>query len=229
MKRKLGISLIILVLSTVFSLNAQTKKAVQKIKTPISLDSLIFKKLTCHLEVGYNNPTQYKTTLYGDSTTFFNGVKVGLTTDYKINNNFSLLVGALYNLVYSDRLQIYSNAKSVRYVKYAHYINVPVQLIYNLPVSNDFKFFALAGPTLNIGLGQMQSTLSTVATIPSAYTNMYNSSLNRLDLQIGAGGGVQWKRYQLKGGYDFGLLNLDRLSIGGLYQKGWYVSLSVTL
>lgn len=229
MKRTLSISLIFLLLSTAYSLNAQTKKVILKKKTPISLDSLIFKKLSYQLEVGYNNPSQYRSTLYGDSTTYFNGIKVGLTTELHFNNNFSLLAGALYNLVYSDRLQIYSNSTSVRYMKYAHFINVPVHLLYNIPVSKDLKFIAFGGPTLNIGLGQVQGTLSTVSTIPTVYTNLYKSNLNQLDLQVGVGGGVQWKRYQLKAGYDMGLLNINRLTTGNLYQRGWYVSLSVTL
>ena len=59
---------------------------------------------------------------------------------------------------------------------------------------------------------------------------MYKSNLNQLDLQLGLGLGVQWKKYQLKGGYDWGLINISKsASIGNLYQKGWYVSLSVTL
>ena len=224
MKRTLSIPLILLILSTGFSLSAQNKRGIQKKKASISLDSLVFQKLTNRLEVGYNNPAQYGS---GRSTTYFNGVKIGLTSELALKSNFSLLAGVLYNLVYSDKAQI--DPTSVNYLTYGHFINVPVLLIYNLPISNDLKFSVYGGPDLNVGLGQIQQVYSTVSTIPNSYTNLYKSTLNQLDLQIGCGAGVQWKKFQLKGGYDFGLLNINRLSTGNIYQKGWYVSLSVTL
>ena len=227
MKRILSISLIILVLSTVFSLNAQSKKNVQKKKTQISLDSLILKKLTNRFEVGYNNPAQYGANF---STTYFNGFKVGLTTEYPIQQNLSLLSGILYNFVYSDKLQVYGSSTYVFYSTNGHFINIPVQIAYTLPVSNDLKFSGFAGPTLNFGIYQKKSTFSTVAGVSTVFNNQdYVSNLNQLDLQLGLGLGVQWKQYQLKGGYDFGLLNINRLSTGNLYQKGWYISLSVKL
>ncbi|MEI6754563.1 MAG: outer membrane beta-barrel protein [Paludibacter sp.] len=227
MKRILSISLIILILSTAFSLNAQSKKVIQKKKAQISLDSLVFKRLTNRFEVGYNNPSQYGTNF---STTYFNGIKVGLTTECPIINNLSLLSGVLYNFVYSDKLQVYPGSTYTFYSTSGHFINIPLHIVYNYPVSNELKFSGFAGPTLNIGISQKKSTFSTVAGISTLFNSLsYTSDLNRLDLQLGFGLGVQWKRYQVKGGYDFGLLNINRLTTGNMYQKGWYVSLSVTL
>ncbi len=228
MKRTLSISLIILILSSIIPLVAQNKKTIANKKTPVSLDSLVFKKLTNRLEVGYNNPAQYAA---DKSSTYFNGLKVGLTTEYPLKNNLSLLAGVLYNLVYSDKQQKFPNSTSAENLSYGHYINVPVHLIYNLPISNDLKFNAFAGPTLNFGISQTQGIISTYSVISTTYTpDMYKSNLNQLDLQLGLGLGVQWKKYQLKGGYDWGLINISKsASIGNLYQKGWYVSLSVTL
>ncbi|HEY6913040.1 MAG TPA: porin family protein, partial [Paludibacter sp.] len=165
----------------------------------------------------------------GISTTYFNGIKVGLTTELKMKNNFSLLTGILYNLVYSDKVQGYPNSKQVNYLAYGHFLNLPVMGTYNLPLTRNLKVFAFAGPTLNYGLSQINSGVSTVGTISSFYTDLYKTSvLNRLDLQVGIGGGIQFKKYQLKAGYDYGLLNLNR-STTNMYQKGWYVSLSVNL
>lgn len=227
MKRIFNITLIIMLLSTAFSLNAQTKKAVQKKKSPVSLDSLVFQKLTNRFEVGYNNPAQYGANF---STSYFNGFKAGLTTEYPIINNLSLLSGVLYNFVYSDKLQVYGNSTYVFKTVSGHFINIPVQIVYGIPASKDLKFSAFAGPTLNIGVSQIKSTLSTVAGTTTKFNEQeYTSNLNRLDLQIGLGMSVQWKKYQLKGGYDYGLVNINRLSTGSLYQKGWFVSLSVTL
>jgi hypothetical protein len=232
MKQIFSISFFIVLLSASCVLNAQTKKMAQKKKPTITLDSLILKKLTYRFEIGYNNPSQYSST---SSATYFNGIKTGLTAEYDLKNNFSLLSGVLYNLVYSDKLQNYPNSTYVNYVTYGHFINIPVHFQYNLPVSKDLKFFGFAGPTLNIGLQQVQSTVSSyhptnsVYDIPSAYKNLYISNLNQIDLQIGIGAGVQFKNYQLKGGYDFGVLNINKLSSGNLYQKGWYVTVAIKL
>lgn len=225
MKRILSITLIIFLLSASWTLNAQKKTIIQKKKTTISLDSLIFKKLTYRLEVGYNNPVRYG---IGVSSIYFNGIKLGLTAELNLKNNMSLLTGALYNLVYSDDLQKYPNLTSVNKLSYGHFIDVPVRFIYTYPLSKNLKLFGFAGPNLNIGLYQVQGTISTVSSVSTVYSNLYKSSvLNQLDLQVGIGGGVQWKKFQLKAGYDYGLLNMNRLDTGNLYQKGWYVTFGV--
>ena len=209
MKRAFRISFIIILLSTVCTLNAQTYR----------------------LEIGYNNPQRFGPTV---SSTNFNGIKIGGTVEFQLKNNFSLLTGALYNLVYSNKLQMYPNADSVTYMSVGHSIDIPVRLHYTYPFSKDFKVFGYAGPNLNIGLSQFQGTVSTLGTAESTYTgivsntkDLYQASiLNRLNLQVGVGGGVQWKKYQLKAGYDFGINTLNVSGSNKLYQSGWYVSLA---
>ncbi len=50
--------------------------------------------------------------------------------------------------------------------------------------------------------------------------------ISRINFQMGAGGGVQWKNYQLKGGYDFGINSINKVDTSKLLrQSGWYVSL----
>jgi len=51
--------------------------------------------------------------------------------------------------------------------------------------------------------------------------------LSRLNFQLGIGAGVQWKKYQLKAGYDFGINNLNRLSTGNMHQDGLSVTLGI--
>ena len=232
MKRTLSISLIILILSTTFSLNAQIKKAIQKKKATISLDSLIFKHLSNRIEVGFINPANSGNTINDTiSTTYSYGLKVGLTTELPLKYNFSLLTGVLYNMVYSDKLQKYYNSTSVEFMSYGNFITVPIHLNYIIPVSTDLEFNAFAGPTVSYGISQTQGIISTYDKITTTYNKeLYKSTLNQLDLQLGLGLGVQWKKYQLKGGYDYGLLNISKSSTAyPRYQQGWYVSLSVTL
>ena len=185
---------------------------------------------TYRLEVGYNNPVRVGS---GVSSTYFNGVKLGVTAEYNLKNDFSLLTGALYNLVYSNKIQNYPDYASVTYETYGHSINIPIHVKYYYPLSKTLEVFAFGGPTVNIGLFQNSKITSTLTYDPTdplyvlpGKFDLYNSQLNRINLQIGLGGGVQWKKYQIKGGYDVGLINLNKTKSTALFQNGWYVSLS---
>ncbi len=186
---------------------------------------------TYRLELGYNNPVRLGPT---SSSTYFNGIKLGGTAEFDLKNNLSLLTGALYNIVYADKLQGYPNSQTVTYQTFGHFLDIPLRVTYTYPITKNLKVFAFAGPNFNIGLFQNMKITSTQTYsendplyIKPGSFNRYSGTdyqLNRLNLQIGVGGGVQWKKYQLKGGYDFGINNLDKSGTGNLYQKGWYVS-----
>jgi hypothetical protein len=190
---------------------------------------------TYRLEIGYNNPKRFGS---GVSSTYFDGVKLGATAEYKLKNNFSLLTGVLYNFVYSDKIQGYPSSAEAKFRTTGHFLDIPARAIYTYPLSKSLKVFGFAGPNLNIGLAQnlkINSTLTYPSTSPlfiqSRSIDLYGGSdadyqLNRLNLQIGVGGGIQWKKYQIKATYDFGLNNLNRTSSGNLYQKGWYISVA---
>jgi hypothetical protein len=189
------------------------------------------------IEAGYTNPMRFGKSV---GTTFFYGGKIGVTARYslKANPNASFLTGVLYSLVYADRQSGYPNSEMATYKTTGHFIDIPLQAIYSLPISKNMSFFGYAGPTINIGLAQNMKVTSTLtySTASPFYVkpgsfNVYNSGagdyqLNRLNLQIGVGGGIQWKKYQLKSGYDFGITNLNKADTGNLFQKGWYVSFS---
>ena len=177
------------------------------------------------LEVGYNNPVRTGT---GISSTFFNGIQVGGTAEFDLKNQFSLLTGVLYNFVYSDKIQKYPNLNQVTYVSFGHFLNIPLHVTYTYPFSKSLKAFGYAGPNINIGLYQTVNTTSDVSYIPSKFSDLYKDAvLNRLNFQLGIGAGVQWKKYQLKGGYDFGINNINRLSTGNMNQNGWSVTLGI--
>jgi hypothetical protein len=194
---------------------------------------------TYRLEIGYNNPKRYFSSdvsspnIKGMST-HFNGVKLGGTAEFKLKNNFSLLTGALYNFVYSDNLQGYPNSTDVSYVTHGHSLDIPARAVYTLPLSKSLKVFSFAGPNFNIGLSQTMKVTSTLTYPPtspfyikSETVDLYKDDiLNRVNLQIGLGGGIQWKKYQIKATYDFGLNNLNRTGSGNLHQKGWYFSVA---
>jgi hypothetical protein len=209
MRSSFKISFVIIMLSAVCTLKGQTYR----------------------IEAGYSNPK-----LYGNnvSSVYFNNIKLGGTAEFKLKNNFSLLTGALYNYVYSNKLQKFPNSATVKYDYKGHSIDIPARVIYTLPFAKNLKAFTYAGPNLNVGLlldRKVYSTLSNALNIKNevlpSVDDLYKSSLlNRLNLQVGVGGGVQWKRYQVKGGYDWGINNLNSVDNGSLHQNAWHVSLS---
>lgn len=195
---------------------------------------------TYRLEAGFVSPKQHGD---GFSTTYFNGIRLGATAEFNLKHNFSLLTGALYSVVYSNKVQNYSTSDSVIYKTFGHFLDIPLRLTYTLPIAKNLKVFAFAGPNLNIGLAQQQKIQADLSNTWSAYTgiksvnygdndlykdnNFYkNALISRINFQMGAGGGVQWKNYQLKGGYDFGINSINKIDTNKiLYQSGWYVSL----
>jgi hypothetical protein len=230
MKTVFKVSILVLFFDFTTSIFAQ--KSAKVTSTIISTEKITSKTSPrLAIQAGYVNQIRYGSNV---SSTYFNGARIGATYNYDLKNNFSLLTGVLYSVVYSDKKQGYPNSKFVNYITLGHFLDIPLQVMYNLPLSKTFKMFAFAGPNINIGLFQKQDITSTqtyLATDPlyvqPKTIDFYKESLlNRLNLQIGVGGGVQWKNYQLKSGYDFGINNLNKLNTGNQYQKGYYVTFS---
>ena len=191
---------------------------------------------TYRLEVGFVSPKQSGAEL---STNYFNGGRLGVTAEFGLKHNFSLLTGALYSLVYSNKVQYYSSTDSVTYKTFGHSIDIPLRLTYTLPLSKNLKVFGFAGPNINVGIAQPRKTTAVLSSslvqvidefgnVPTnGSEDLYkNAMISRINFQMGAGGGVQWKNYQLKGGYDFGINSINKVDTSKLFrQGGWYVSL----
>lgn len=190
---------------------------------------------TYRLELGSTNPKQSGSQF---STSYFNGGRIGGTVEFELKHNLSLLTGALYSLVYSNKVQNYTYTDSVRYKTFAHSIDIPIQVNYNLSLNKNLKLIAFAGPNINIGLAQpqkievyMTNDLINFTGIDSkdyADNDLYkNALIHRLNFQMVLGGGVQWKDYQVKGGYSFGINSINRIdSSMSLRQSGWFVSVA---
>jgi len=189
------------------------------------------------LEIGSINPKQSGSSF---STNYFYGGRIGATVEFGLKKNFSLLSGVLYSVVYSSKTENYISTDSVMYSTYNHSLDIPLRLTYTYSITKDLKVFAFGGPNLNIGLAQPRTitaelsdvTISTIQglgqTVPVTGTeDLYkNALINRINFQMGAGGGVQWKKYQLKAGYDFGINSINKVDSSKLlHQGGWYISL----
>lgn len=172
------------------------------------------------------------------SVNIFNGVRLGATAEFDLKYNFSFLTGALYSVVYDSKVQRFGvSTDSVTYKTWGHYIDVPLRIQYNLKLKKDFKLFAFAGPNINFGLAQPQKIIPALSDEMEKFTGIekkeyYENDLykmakiSRLNFQLGAGAGIQWKNYQLKGGYDFGINSINKVDSNRILRhSGWYVSL----
>lgn len=211
------------------------KSTLKLILVSMVLSIGILSAQTYRLEVGFVSPKQSGAEF---STNYFNGGRLGVTAEFGLKHNFSLLTGALYSLVYSNKVQYYSSTDSVTYKTFGHSIDIPLRLTYTLPLSKNLKVFGFAGPNINVGIAQPRKTTAVLSSslreviefvnVPTNGTeDLYKSAMiSRINFQMGAGGGVQWKNYQLKGGYDFGINSINKVDTSKLYrQGGWYVSL----
>ena len=88
-----------------------------------------------------------------------------------------------------------------------HFINVPLHFSYGLDLSPELRFFAYAGPSVSLGVAS--KVTSTVGSSSGSYDRYQeNSDLNRFDILVGGGVGVEvMNMFRLNIGYDLGMLN----------------------
>ena len=159
--------------------------------------------------------------------THLNGFKVGLVYDASIIKGFGASVGI--NYTFGAGTTGWKAATSI-----SNYPRSRTQTIYNqLEVFADWQYkFEIAketylilytGPTVQCGLGfvvreDIQTEMLDGSIVTTRLeTNCYekhedtelaaNDELKRLNVTWGIGAGFQYKRYFLRGGYDFGLIN----------------------
>ena len=179
-------------------------------------------------------------------TLYLHGVRLGATFTFALPKHFDLQTGLLYTLVYGRNNQHWrsmdapsTQTEYIRHRVLEHNLTVPVRVYYTIPLWKQLNLFFYTGPQLHIGLAEndyMETHLSDgtktwlqsldVATEP--YDRM-SDQLIRANIQWGVGGGLEWDRYRLQSGYDFGLNNLVRhpqTANQYMSEWGWFVSFS---
>lgn len=149
----------------------------------------------------------------------FSGSKIGV--DYNIaldTKGFALRPGLNYTFLNKSEKEDGAKA-SMTY----HLVNVPVDLKYQYSFNDDFGIYAVAGPRIVVGISAIEKYKdgSDKYTI-NAYTGKWKEKedgqtesgkdkeeayLNRFDIQLGVGIGLQYRAVSLEFGYDWGLLN----------------------
>ena len=89
------------------------------------------------------------------------------------------------------------------------YLAVPVLANYSYAITNDFKIFAYAGPTVAFGLTSKAKTTNNLNDDVTTTDNYgEDSDYGRVNVFLGAGIGVDlMNTIRVKAGYDIGLLN----------------------
>jgi hypothetical protein len=202
----------------------------------ISVILLMAFAVTCNLnaqkitlESGYFNPKRVGTTT---SETYFDAIRLGALVEFDWKYNFGIQTGLHYNIGYSNKIQKYGvTTDSVVYNTWNHALEIPLRIVYHQPLFKKVSIFGFAGPNIQIGLIQNQSVdsylsenLTNITGIQPGKFDLYQSDIQRINLQLGAGGGVQWRQFILKSGYDWGLNNLDRSKSDRVKQGQWYVT-----
>lgn len=158
------------------------------------------------------NSTTSKDTLH---TTKLNGFKVGVVYDASIVKGFGTSIGLNYtfgaastkwtkkNTSYSQRSQILYNE-----------LELFVDWQYKFEVAKETYLILYTGPSIQCGIGWDKKEYERnemTGAVTMAESNRYTTSnddevLKRINVTWGVGAGFQYKRYFLRGGYDFGLI-----------------------
>ena len=180
---------------------------------------------------------------------YLHGARLGATFTFLLPLHFNLQTGLLYTIMYGREEQHWrsmtAQTAQTEYINHrvlAHNLTVPVRMFYVIPVWKQLNLFFYTGPQLHIGLAQndyMDKHMSLEAVTwlreTGVRTEPYDRMVDELwraNIQWGVGGGIEWDKYRLQSGYDFGLNNLVRKPlIKGQYMSewGWYVSFSYRL
>lgn len=147
-----------------------------------------------------------------------NGFKVGVVYDASYIAGFGSSMGINYTFGAhtSDwsSVGLYDYPRKRQMITY-HELELFVDWQYKFEVAKETYLMLYTGPTIQCGIGldmrvDKQNDYNTDVRMErySAYTTDKNDeALKRLNVTWGVGAGFQYKRYFLRGGYDFGLIN----------------------
>lgn len=189
-------------------------------------------------EVGYQQNQQRSDSWCNP---FLHGVKLAFTADFNLPYHFSIQTGLGAGITYGQIEQHWrsQNAETVQeeYLRHGinqYYLEIPVRAYYTQKLWQKLNMFFYAGPKMRVGLAELdfiREHLSdptrewliqegVVISNHNRYPELYRSHVS-----FGLGGGLEWDRYRLVAGYDFGLNNMLRSADSyKMHEWGWYVS-----
>ena len=182
------------------------------------------------------------------SDIYYHGGRIGALADLNLPYHLALQTGVQYALAYGINPQHFAavgtGTQGAQYIEHhilKHTLSVPLRLTYEQKLWRQLAMVFYGGPQFQVGLARqdnMETSLSdaTRAWIEqqglrtSSYEQYGAGDLWRFSFQLGVGGGLQWDRYRLTAGYDFGLNNVARrqTTAQGSFVRdwNWHVSFS---
>ncbi len=195
------------------------------------------------IEVGYAQDLQHVRDLSFPSPHLY-GARIGASFTFTLPLHFGLQTGLHYAILGSKYDQHWrsmnvanTQTEIITHHLIAHNLVIPVRAYYTVPVWKELNLFFFTGPQLQIGLAQndnldaflseeTKSWLETKGIHTSPYDRMADE-LVRASVQWGLGGGLEWDRYRLQAGYDFGLNNLVKhKQTANQYMSQWGMLIS---
>ena len=148
-----------------------------------------------------------------------NGFKVGLAYDASFVAGFGSTIGINYTFGASNSgwqsAGIIGEYPRTRQLVTYHEVEIFVDWQYKYEVAKETYLMVTTGPAIQCGIGldmraDKQQDYNTE--IENRHYNGYttendNERFQRLNITWGIGAGFQYKRYFVRGGYDFGLVN----------------------
>ena len=197
------------------------------------------------------------------NTVKLNGFKVGLVYDASYIAGFGSSMGINYTFgAQSGSWQSespYNEYPRSRTLITYHQLELYVDWQYKFEVAKETYLMLYTGPSIQCGVAltmrkDRQTENWTTGEITTIYGDRFNAydvnalnedmdtrhlrednALNRINVTWGIGAGFQYKRYFLRGGYDFGLINpyKNRDFVNGNHTRGridqWNIKLGVYL
>ena len=170
---------------------------------------------------------------YSNSTSNYNGFFVG------VHNNFDLKSGLQFSLGVQGRYNMKNNKESnalgsITTKNTQLLVDVPVTLNYGIAFGQNVKISPFVGPMVSFALsGQTKTTTheNILDTNTESTSDWYgdNSNRSRLNLSLMFGANLKYVRLNIFGGYQMGLLDLNKSDNGTLKTNGVFVGLGYDL
>ena len=161
------------------------------------------------VNLGYlNNNITLKTSLGGlqvSKEAPSNGFVLGAAYDVMFANSLGVSLGLDYALTFGDKIPTIMGWSFDNVTHNIHTLELPIRLVYEYPIEDDLSVFAFAGPKLAFDLAwKGKETYGNI----TKKVDMYDKDvIYRFNLLLGPGLGARYRNFQIKLGYDWGLLN----------------------
>ncbi len=192
------------------------------------------RKVIYRAELGYGQDFRHgKFTV----TSPYHSIRGGLNLEFPLVYGLGIETGLKYTNSFGSRNELFAHNDTASYKYNGHFLDIPARATYTLPIFWGLKLFAFAGPTLSVGVlhtdvvdfTNKAPNLDPAPTHPVKYPqagtyNSYANDLRRFNIQLGTGGGLQWRNYRVKSGYNWGINSLSKDKNYPQRMQGWHVA-----